>query len=122
MTGFVLSNLPYKTKSERKSTDAHIQWLRSNLDQDHCINKIRARGARKKWAIKNGLHARAYDQDLPMEYAEKVSVYVALKNKIRETEWLQAQRSAMLLIAWDIDTRITATNEKLDKRIRGNRR
>lgn len=118
MTGFVLSNLPYKTKSDRKNTDAHIKWLRSNLDQYHCISKIRARGARKKWAIRNGLHARAYDQDLPMEYAERVSVYVSLKSKVRQTEWLQAQRSALRIISWDIDTRM----EKLSEQIKGNQR
>ena len=115
MSSFVLSNLPYKTKEEKEKTDAHLKWFRSNLDSNHRISKIRARGPRKKWAVKNGLNPRAYDQDLPMEYAEKISVYVEVKRKIRERDWLYHRRQALSVLQWELSTRLDKIAAEIKK-------
>lgn len=118
MSSCVLSNLPYKTKEERKATDHHIKWLRSNLDSNHRISKIRARGPRKKWAVKNGLNPRAYDQDLPIEYAETISVYAGLKPKIREKDWLYARQRALKYLQWDLTSRLDKEINKIREDIK----
>ena len=79
-----LKDLPYKTQSERKATDALIQTLRDHLDHTTRVGKVRARGERKKWALKDGRNPRAYDQDLPIKYAERVTVYMETKPKVRK--------------------------------------
>ena len=53
--------------------------IKKGLNRDRYKLRLRANGPRTKHAVANGLHPRAYDQDLPMEYAESIRVYIENK-------------------------------------------
>ena len=113
MASMILKNLPYKTEVEKKITDEQIIWLRNSLDSKHRISKIRGRGPRKKWALKNGLHPRAYDQDLPLEYAERITIYVDLKGKHKDIEWLNRRKHGLQIAKWSLESEIREINYSL---------
>ena len=48
--------------------------------------RLRANGRRKAHAIKDGLSARGYDQDLPGKYAEEWRLYLEVKPSVRRKE------------------------------------
>ena len=54
MKTVTLQHLPYKTLDERRETDAHLSFIKTYLGNDYRV-KLRARGARKKHALKDGL-------------------------------------------------------------------
>jgi len=56
-----------------------INIIRKGLNRDRYKLRLRANGPRVKYAVADGLHPRAYDQDLPMEYAESIRVYIENK-------------------------------------------
>ena len=75
------------------------EWLKRLIMS--LLNKVtfsvrwRGRGPRKVHAIANGYHARGYDQDLPLEFAERQVLYVTAKptkidreaQRLKEANW-----------------------------------
>ena len=75
------------------------EWLKRLIMS--LLNKVtfsvrwRGRGPRKVHAIANGYSARGYDQDLPLEFAERQVLYVDVKptkvdreaQRIKEANW-----------------------------------
>ena len=55
--------------------------LRENLNRNKCYLRVRANGNRTKHAIADGLHARGYDQDLPIRYAKEYRIYIIKKGE-----------------------------------------
>ncbi len=53
--------------------------IKKGLNRDRYKLRLRANGPRTKHAVANGLHPRAYDQDLPMKYAEYIRIYIENK-------------------------------------------
>lgn len=87
MKTVTLQHLPYKTLVERRQTDAHLKFIKAYLGNDYRV-KLRARGARKKHALKDGLGPRGYDRELPIKYAETVTAYIAPTQKARNKDWM----------------------------------
>ena len=75
------------------------EWLKRLIMS--LLNKVtfsvrwRGRGPRKVHAIANGYHARGYDQDLPLEFAERQVLYVTERptkidreaQRLKEANW-----------------------------------
>ena len=69
--------------------------IESVINYDTYYRRWRGRGKRKVHAIANGYSARGYDQDLPLEFAERQVLYVDVKptkvdreaQLIKEANW-----------------------------------
>ena len=69
--------------------------IESVINSDTYYRRWRGRGKRKVHAIANGYSARGYDQDLPLEFAERQVLYVDVKptkvdreaQRIKEANW-----------------------------------
>ena len=69
--------------------------IESVINSDTYYRRWRGRGKRKVHAIANGYSARCYDQDLPLEFAERQVLYVDVKptkvdreaQRIKEANW-----------------------------------
>ena len=69
--------------------------IESVINSDTYYRRWRGRGKRKVHAIANGYSARGYDQDLPLEFAERQVLYVDVKptkvdreaQRIKEAIW-----------------------------------
>ena len=68
---------------EFEGVQVDIEWfkrlLMSLFNTDTYSIRNRARGKRKVHAIANGYHARAYDQELPLEHGEEIVYYFYTK-------------------------------------------
>ena len=68
---------------EFEGVQVDIEWLKrllmSLFNTDTYSIRKRARGKRKVHAIANGYHARAYDQELPLEHGEEIVYYFYTK-------------------------------------------
>ena len=82
------------------------------------LNKVtfsvrwRGRGKRKVHAIAEGYHARAYDQELPLEFAERQVLYVTAK-PTKEDKRLQAIKQ----LDWRINSLKASIEEIAEGRI-----
>ena len=78
---------------EFEGVQVDIEWLKrllmSLFNKDTYSIRKRARGKRKVHAIANGYHARAYDQELPLEHGEEI-VYYFYTKPTKEDKRLQA--------------------------------
>ena len=78
---------------EFEGVQVDIEWLKrllmSLFNTDTYSIRKRARGKRKVHAIANGYHARAYDQELPLEHGEEI-VYYFYTKPTKEDKRLQA--------------------------------
>ena len=69
--------------------------IESVINSDTYYRRWRGRGKRKVHAIANGYSARGYDQDLPLEFAERQVLYVTERptkvdreaQRIKEANW-----------------------------------
>ena len=69
--------------------------IESVINSDTYYRRWRGRGKRKVHAIANGYSARGYDQELPLEFAERQVLYVDVKptkvdreaQRIKEANW-----------------------------------
>jgi len=55
------------------------EFLMSLLNSETYSSRWRGRGKRKQHAIANGYSARGYDQDLPLEFAERQVLYLDVR-------------------------------------------
>ena len=55
------------------------EFLMSLLNSETYSSRWRGRGKRKQHAIANGLRARGFDQDLPLEFAERQVLYLDVR-------------------------------------------
>ena len=78
---------------EFEGVQVDIEWLKrllmSLFNTDTYSIRKRARGKRKVHAIANGYHARAYDQELPLEHGEEI-VYYFYTKPTKDDKRLQA--------------------------------
>ena len=89
---------------EFEGVQVDIEWLKrllmSLFNKDTYSIRKRARGKRKVHAIANGYHARAYDQELPLEHGEEIVYYFYTKptkvDKRLQRERVLNHRIAML--------------------------
>ena len=89
---------------EFEGVQVDIEWLKrllmSLFNTDTYSIRKRARGKRKVHAIANGYHARAYDQELPLEHGEEIVYYFYTKptkvDKRLQRERVLNHRIAML--------------------------
>tara|TARA_R100000781_G_scaffold114274_1_gene84668 strand:- start:1489 stop:1866 length:378 start_codon:yes stop_codon:yes gene_type:complete len=77
--------IPYKTKQEKEEADLFFK-LEEKFRNPQLKRRLRANGQRKAHAIKDGLSARGYDQDLPGKYAEEWRLYLEVKPSVRRKE------------------------------------
>ena len=61
------------------------------LNKETYSRRWRGRGKRKQHALANGYNARGYDQDLPLEFAERQVLYVDVR-PIKVDKRLQRER------------------------------
>ena len=70
-------------------------FVESIMNSDTYYRRWRGRGKRKVHAIANGYSARGYDQDLPLEFAERQVLYVTERptkvdreaQRLKEANW-----------------------------------
>ena len=70
-------------------------FVESIMNSDTYYRRWRGRGKRKQHAIAQGYSARGYDQDLPLEFAERQVLYVTAKptkidreaQRLKEANW-----------------------------------
>ena len=55
------------------------EYVMSLLNSETYSSRWRGRGKRKQHAIANGLRARGFDQDLPLEFAERQVLYLDVR-------------------------------------------
>jgi len=55
------------------------EYVMSLLNSETYSSRWRGRGKRKQHAIANGYSARGYDQDLPLEFAERQVLYLDVR-------------------------------------------
>lgn len=79
-----IKNIPYKKGKEREASDKIIDLLKKGLeDTPYRLARVRARGPRTMPALKDGYRPRSYDQDLPIEHAERVTLYFDYRTKTK---------------------------------------
>ena len=80
-------------------------FVESIINATNYSRRWRGRGKRKVHAIADGYSARGYDQDLPLEFAERQVLYVDVRpptkkekeaQRIKEADWLIQRRSNTL--------------------------
>ena len=62
-----------------KNRKQYLEWIGSDVEPESPTQyyvKCQARGPRAKFAKALGKHPRAFDQSLPLKFAEKMDVYV----------------------------------------------
>ena len=70
------------------------EFLMSLLNSKTYSSKWRGRGKRKQHAIANGLRARGFDQDLPLEFAERQVLYLDVRpNTKKEKEAIRLREA-----------------------------
>ena len=84
----------------------------SLLNTDTYSVRRRARGKRKQHALANGYHARAYDQELPLEHGEEI-VYYFYTKPTKEDKRLQAIKQ----LDWRINSLKASIEEIAEGRI-----
>ena len=90
-------------------------FIASTLNSVTYSRRWRGRGKRKVHALANGYKsARAYDQDLPLEYAEKQVLYVDVRPiKVKVDKRLQAIKN----LNWEITSLKDSIEEIAEGRI-----
>jgi hypothetical protein len=84
-----IKNIPYKKGKEREASDKIIDLLKKGLeDSPYRLARVRARGPRTLPALKDGYRPRSYDQDLPIEHAERVTLYFDYRTKAKKIDRL----------------------------------
>ena len=69
-------------------------FVTSLLNSKTYSSKWRGRGKRKQHAIANGLRARGFDQDLPLEFAERQVLYLDVRpNTKKEKEAIRLREA-----------------------------
>ena len=70
------------------------EFVTSLLNSKTYSSKWRGRGKRKQHAIANGLRARGFDQDLPLEFAERQVLYLDVRpNTKKEKEAIRLREA-----------------------------
>jgi len=70
------------------------EFVMSLLNSKTYSSKWRGRGKRKQHAIANGLRARGFDQDLPLEFAERQVLYLDVRpNTKKEKEAIRLREA-----------------------------
>ena len=70
------------------------EYVMSLLNKGTYKFKWRGRGKRKQHAIANGLRARGFDQDLPLEFAERQVLYLDVRpNTKKEKEAIRLREA-----------------------------
>jgi len=70
------------------------EYVMSLLNKGTYKFKWRCRGKRKQHAIANGLRARGFDQDLPLEFAERQVLYLDVRpNTKKEKEAIRLREA-----------------------------
>jgi hypothetical protein len=62
-----------------KNRKQYLEWIGSDVEPESPTQyyvKCQARGPRAKFAKALGKHPRAFDQSLPLKFAERMDVYV----------------------------------------------
>ena len=70
------------------------EYVMSLLNSETYSSRWRGRGKRKQHAIANGLRARGFDQDLPLEFAERQVLYLDVRpNTKKEKEAIRLREA-----------------------------
>ena len=69
-------------------------FVTSLLNSKTYSSKWRGRGKRKQHAIANGLRARGFDQDLPLEFAERQVLYLDVRPPTKKQKEARLVREA----------------------------
>ena len=97
-----IKNIPYKKGKEREASDKIIDLLKKGLeDTPYRLARIRARGPRTMPALKDGYRPRSYDQDLPIEHAERVTLYFDYRTKAKRINGAYEEMSRLNRNIWD---------------------
>ncbi len=70
------------------------EYVMSLLNSKTYSSKWRGRGKRKQHAIANGYSARGYDQDLPLEFAERQVLYLDVRPPTKKQKEARLVREA----------------------------
>jgi len=66
-------------RNRYKNRKQYLEWIGSDVEPESPTQyyvKCQARGPRAKFAKALGKHPRAFDQSLPLKFAERMDVYV----------------------------------------------
>jgi|TARA_R110002051_G_C8694723_1_gene493559 hypothetical protein len=97
-----IKNIPYKKGKERKEADKFIAFIREGLKETpYRLARVRTRGPRTSAARADGKCARAYDQDLPIEHAVKVTLYFDYKVKAKRINKINEEVYRLTRNIWD---------------------
>lgn len=97
-----IKNIPYKKGKEREASDKIIDLLKKGLeDTPYRLARVRARGPRTLPALKDGYRPRSYDQDLPIEHAERVTLYFDYRTKTKRINEAYEEMSRLNRNIWD---------------------
>ena len=97
-----IKNIPYKKGKEREASDKIIDLLKKGLeDTPYRLARVRARGPRTLPALKDGYRPRSYDQDLPIEHAERVTLYFDYRTKAKRINEAYEEMSRLNRNIWD---------------------
>ena len=97
-----IKNIPYKKGKEREASDKIIDLLKKGLeDSPYRLARVRARGPRTLPALKDGYRPRSYDQDLPIEHAERVTLYFDYRTKPKKIDRINDELYRLTRNLWD---------------------
>ena len=97
-----IKNIPYKKGKEREASDKIIDLLKKGLeDTPYRLARVRARGPRTLPALKDGYRPRSYDQDLPIEHAERVTLYFDYRTKAKKINRINDEMYRLTRDLWD---------------------
>jgi hypothetical protein len=97
-----IKNIPYKKGKEREASKKMIDLLKKGLeDSPYRLTRVRARGPRTLPALKDGYRSRSYDQDLPIEHAERVTLYFDYRTKAKKIDRINEELYRLTRNLWD---------------------
>jgi hypothetical protein len=97
-----IKNIPYKKGKEREASDKIIDLLKKGLeDSPYRLARKRYRGPRTLPALKDGRGRRGYDQDLPIEHAERVTLYFDYRTKAKRIDRINNELYRLTRNLWD---------------------
>ena len=97
-----IKNIPYKKGKEREASDKIIDLLKKGQeDSPNRLARVRARGPRTLPALKEGYRPRSYDQDLPIEHAERVTLYFDDRTKAKRIDTINEELYRVTRNLWD---------------------
>ena len=99
-----IKNIPYKKGKEREASKKMIALIRKGLeDTPYRLARVRGRGGRVKAALRDGMHPRAYDQDLPADHpdTERVTAYFDYRTKAKRINEAYEEMSRLNRNIWD---------------------